>query len=87
MKTEKRSAASQGARAMAHARWAGVPKEERKRLMHEAGLKGGRPKKENRCPCGGNTMVRAASRNFDCCRKAGWSYKRLLKATAKLTKS
>jgi hypothetical protein len=70
-KTKKRSAASRGARAMARARWAHVPPEERSRLMRAAGLKGGRPREEKRCFCGLHTWTRAMSRNFDCCRKAG----------------
>lgn len=69
---EKRTAAQQGARAMAHARWAGVSKKERSRLMSAAGKKGGgRPKSAQRCFCGAHTMERARSRAFDCCRHAG----------------
>lgn len=69
---EKRTAAQQGARAMAHARWAGTSKKERKQLMSAAGKKGGgRPKIERRCFCGAHTMERAMSRAFDCCRAAG----------------
>lgn len=64
-------AASDAARALAEARWANVPREERVRLMTEMGRKGGRPKSKRRCFCGEYTMRRAASKNFDCCRRAG----------------
>lgn len=70
-KPTKRSAAQQGARAMARARWAKVPPEERHRLMTKWGKLGGRPKSERRCFCGKVTMERALSRGFDCCRQAG----------------
>lgn len=30
----------------------------------------GAPRKRSRCPCGANTMKRAKSRSFECCRKA-----------------
>lgn len=62
---------SEAARAMAKARWKGVPAKERTRLMKIYGKLGGRPKKEQRCFCGAFTLKRAFSRNFDCCRAAG----------------
>jgi hypothetical protein len=55
----------------ARLRWKGVPPKERTRIMTEIGKQGGRPKESKRCFCGQFTMRRAASRSFDCCRKAG----------------
>jgi hypothetical protein len=66
-----RNQATRAARLMAEARWKGVTSEERSQLMSAAGKKGGRPTSSRRCFCGATTMWTAASRNFDCCRKAG----------------
>lgn len=70
-KPEEPSAASLGASAMARARWAKVKPADRRRILRRIGRLGGRPKSTHRCFCGAVTMVRAASRNFDCCRAAG----------------
>lgn len=42
-----------------------------KRKNPSGGRNGGRPKSEDRCPCGASTLTRARARSFDCCRKAG----------------
>jgi len=59
------------AKTMGQARWAGIPKKERTRIMTEIGRLGGRPKESKRCYCGAHTWERAKSRAFDCCRAAG----------------
>lgn len=59
--------ASNAARLLAQKRWEGTTPEERV----EVAKLGGRPRKEKRCFCGANTMERAASIYFTCCRKAG----------------
>ena len=56
------------ARMMAEARWKGsTPKERTEHARRVAQT----PRTAKRCFCGSTSMVNAASRYFDCCRKAG----------------
>ena len=58
---------------MAKARWKGVSKAERSRLMLAARRAPGSGKQRSklRCYCGRNAMSRAVARLFDCCKRAG----------------
>jgi hypothetical protein len=70
------AAASAGASAMAKARWARVPAEERRRQMRllsaqRVDPRGGRPRERLRCWCGARSLHSARQRAFDCCKRAG----------------
>lgn len=56
------------ARMMAEARWKGVTAEERSKVLTRAAKT---PRTAKRCFCGATSMINAANRYFDCCRKAG----------------
>lgn len=64
MKKDKTMTASE----MAKKRWAGVSPEERTAHQRAAAQT---PRTAKRCFCGASSMLRAAERYFDCCRKAG----------------
>lgn len=56
------------ARMMAEARWKGVTPAERSESLRRVAQT---PRTAKRCFCGATGMITAASRYFDCCRKAG----------------
>jgi hypothetical protein len=56
------------ARMMAEARWKGVTPKERQEHNRRAAQT---PRTAKRCFCGATSMINAANRYFDCCRKAG----------------
>jgi hypothetical protein len=56
------------ARMMAEARWKGVTPTERKEHQRRAAQT---PRTAKRCFCGETSMINAANRYFDCCRKHG----------------
>ena len=64
----KEKTVNQAAREMANARWKKKTPEERSDFASQIASK---PRSEKRCFCGQNSMLRAAARRFDCCRKAG----------------
>ena len=64
----KKDTVNQAARTMAETRWAKrTPKERTAFAARIASW----PRAEQRCFCGQSSMLRAAARRFDCCRKAG----------------
>jgi hypothetical protein len=72
MAGEKKTDVQLGAAAMGRARWKGVSKEERSRILKAARARGGgRPRSEDRCYCGARTWHSATIRRFDCCKRAG----------------
>jgi len=64
----KESSATRAGRALVKARWAGSTAEERSAAASYAAK---HTRVERRCFCGADSMWRACSRNFPCCRKAG----------------
>ena len=64
----KEKTVNQAARTMAKTRWKKKTPEERSAFASRIASK---PRTEQRCFCGENSMWRAARRRFDCCRKAG----------------
>lgn len=53
--------------------------------MQPGDRKNGRPYSEKtRCPCGEHTLRRAVARNFDCCRKAGVTQRKMALAKNRL---
>jgi hypothetical protein len=72
MAGEKKTDVQLGAAAMGRARWKGVSKEERSRILKAARAHGGgRSRSEDRCYCGARTWHSATIRRFDCCKRAG----------------
>jgi hypothetical protein len=69
---KKRTAVTDGARAMAHARWAKIPAAKRRQIMQKVRAHGGGRKRDpDRCYCGAHTWHTATLRGFDCCKRAG----------------
>ena len=64
----KKETVNQAARTMAKTRWKKKTPEERSAYASRIASK---PRTDQRCFCGQNSMLRAAARRFDCCRRAG----------------
>lgn len=64
----KEKTVNEAASAMARARWQKVSAEERKKSAQRIAKM---PRVKQRCFCGATSMINAAHRYFDCCRKAG----------------
>jgi hypothetical protein len=70
MKKEKpmKEMVNQAARTLAATRWGKKTPAERSAYASRIASQ---PRSEKRCFCGRHSMLRAAARRFDCCRKAG----------------
>jgi hypothetical protein len=64
----KEKTVNQAARTLAATRWKKKTPEERSAYASRIASQ---PRTDQRCFCGQHSMLRAAARRFDCCRKAG----------------